>query len=399
MRSRPTSRTWIRRTLGSSRPSLLAAVTVCGVASAALAQGGAPLVLAGRVVRVTGRDSLPVAGAFVVGHHVGTQRQGPVDSVRTDAAGRFRIVVARPDTAGLYVISTRYQGIGYFATPVEPGDPAGAGTMVLAVYDTSSSGPPLSLAMRHIVVTVGDSDGSHRVMDILQVHNGGTTTRVAADSTAATWRVLLPAGIEEVRPGEGEVSPAAVTLEGERLAVAAPFPPGDKQVVVTYVVPRGTRTLRIPVDQPTARIEFLFELPGVEASGAGIRAVEPMVLEGRTLRRFTAEGVAAGAEITVGLGAAGDAGRRFTWVVVVVAGATLAAGLFLGLRRRGAGQTAEAPVERSDPEALATLIAALDERYEGREADTPPDQWLRYTARRAELTERLRAALARGGSS
>jgi len=53
-------------------------------------------------------------------------------------------------------------------------------------------------------------------------------------------------------------------------------------------------------------------------------------------------------------------------------------------------------VARSDPEALATMIAALDERYDGREADTPADQWLRYTTRRAELTERLRAALARG---
>jgi hypothetical protein len=299
----------------------------------------------------------------------------------------------------LYVISARYQGIGYFAIPVEPGDRAGAGAMVLAAYDTSSSGPPLSLAMRHIVVTAGDDDGSHRVMDILQVHNSGTATRVAADSTAATWRVRLPAGIVDVRPGEGEVSPSAVRLDGEHLAVAAPFPPGDKQVVVTYVVPRGTRTLRVPVDQPTARLEFLVEPPGVEASGAGIRAVEPMVLEGRALRRFTAESVAAGAEVTLGLGAASDTGRRFTWVVVVAAGATLAAGLFLGLRRRGAGPTVETPVERSDPEALATMIAALDERYEGREADTPADQWLRYTTRRAELTERLRAALARGASA
>jgi len=350
-------------------------------------------------VRVTGRDSLPVAGAFVVGHHVGTERHGPVDSVRTDAAGRFRIVVARPDTAGLYVISTRHQGIGYFGIPVEPNDRAGAGAMVLATYDTSSSGPPLSLAARHIVVTAAGDDGSHRVMDILQVHNGGATTRVAVDSTAATWRVRLPAGIVEVQPGEGEVSPSAVTLEGEQLAVAAPFPPGDKQVVVTYVVPRGTRTLRVPVDQPTARLEILVEPPGVEASGAGVRPVEPRVLEGRTLRRFAAEGVAAGAEVTLGLGAASDAGRRFTWVVVAAAGAALAAGLLFGLRRRGAGPADDAPAARSDPEALATMIAALDERYEGREAGTPADQWLRYTTRRAELAERLRAALARGVSS
>lgn len=385
--------------MGSSGRSLRVAAVLCGVASAALAQTGGPLVLAGRVVRVSGSDSLPVAGAFVVGHHVGTQRQGPVDSVRTDAAGRFRIVVARPDSAGMYVVSLRYQGIGYFAPPVESSDRAGAAAMLLAAYDTSTSGPPLSLAMRHIVVTAAERDGSHRVMDILQVHNDGTTTRVVADSTAATWRVRLPAGIVEVEPGEGEVSPAAVRLDGEQLAVAAPFPPGDKQVVVAYVVPRGIRTLRVPVDQPTARLEFLVELSGVEVSGAGIREVESMVLEGRTLRRFTAEHVAAGAEVTVELEAAGGAGRRFTWIVVVAAGAALAAGLVLGVRRGGAGRSFAAPVPGSDPEVLATMIAALDERFEGREAGTPADEWLRYTSRRAELTERLRAALARGVSA
>jgi hypothetical protein len=45
------------------------------------------------------------------------------------------------------------------------------------------------------------------------------------------------------------------------------------------------------------------------------------------------------------------------------------------------------------------MIAALDERFEGREAGTPADEWLRYTSRRAELTECLRAALARGASA
>lgn len=382
--------------MASSRRSLSLTAALSLVAAVAWAQGSGPLVLAGRVVRVAGDDSLPVVGVFVVGHHVGTLRQGPVDSVRTDAAGRFRMVVGRPDTSGMYVVSARYQGIGYFGPPVEPGDRAVAASIVLAVFDASTAGPPLVITVRHVVVTAPENDGARRVMDILQVHNGGTTTRVAADTTTATWRMRLPSGIVNVQTGEGEVSPAAVRLEGAQVAVTAPFPPGDKQVVVTYVVPRSARAVRIPIDQPTARLELLVEDPGAEASGAGIVAADPVVLEGRTLRRFTAERATAGAVVRLGLRAASDAGRRFAWMVVLAAGATLAGGVYVGLRRRRAAPPVAAP---DDPEALAGVIAALDERYEGREADTPADAWRHYTTRRADLAERVRAALARPASS
>ena len=54
--------------------------------------------------------------------------------------------------------------------------------------------------------------------------------------------------------------------------------------------------------------------------------------------------------------------------------------------------------EGAGPEVLAAQIAALDERFEGREAATQPEDWARYVARRAELKERLRAALARDGA-
>lgn len=382
--------------MASSRRSLTLAAALSLVAAVGSAQGSGPLVLAGRVVRVAGDDSIPVAGVFVVGHHVGTLRQGPVDSVRTDVAGRFRIVVGRPDTSGMYVVSARYQGIGYFGPPVEPGDRAVAASAVLAVFDTSTAGPPLVITVRHVVVTAPENDGARRVMDLLQVRNGGTTTRVAADTTAATWRMRLPSGIVNVQAGEGEVSPAAVRQEGEFVAVTAPFPPGDKQVVVTYVVPRSARAVRIPIDQPTARLELLVEDPRAEASGAGIVAADPVVLEGRTLRRFTAERATAGAVVTLGLRVASDAGRRFAWIVVLAAGAALAGGVYVGLRRRSAAPPVGAP---DDPEALAGVIAALDERYEGREADTPADEWQRYATRRADLAERVRAALARPASS
>jgi hypothetical protein len=365
------------------------------------AQPRGPLVLAGRALRVSlGGDSVPFAGTYVVGHHVGAQGQGqgPVDSVRSDAAGRFRIVVPRPDTGGVYVVSARYLGIGYFGEPVAPTDRAHAAALTLVVYDTSAQGPALSVLLRHLVLTSPDADGSHRVLDIFQVHNAGTTTRVAADSNGATWRVRLPSGIVDFVLGESDVSPAAVRRVGDTLLVGAPFPPGDKQVLATYALPRGTRELRIPIDQPTLRLDLLVEDSTSSASGAGVQAGPPLEIQGRRFRRFGAERMASGAAVTLRLGAAADTGRRFTWLVVLAAGLGLGAGLFLLLRRRRpATPPARArPAEGAD--ALAAQIAALDERFEGREAETPPDAWAGYAARRAELKERLRTALARDGA-
>jgi hypothetical protein len=129
-----------------------------------------------------------------------------------------------------------------------------------------------------------------------------------------------------------------------------------------------------------------------------VQTGSPIEIQGRRFRRFGAERLAAGAEVTLRLGAASDPGRRFTWLIVVAAGLGLGAGLFLflGRRRRPAPGAPERLREGAD--ALAAQIAALDERFEGREADTPPDEWARYTARRAELKGRLRAALARDGA-
>jgi len=382
----------------SRRSALLAAALAASVAQAAAAQGG-PLVLAGRALRMTlGGDSVPFAGAWIVGHHVDAERQGPVDSVRSDAGGRFRIVVRRPDTAGVYVVSTRYRDIGYFGVPVPAADRAGAAAVTLVVYDTSAQGPALTVLLRHVVLTSPEADGSHRVLDIFQVHNPGTTTRVAPDTNQATWRTRLPAGIADFVLGESDISPAAVRRIGDELLVDAPFPPGDKQVLVTYTLPRDAREVRIPLDQATARLDILVEDGTTSAAGPGVQAGPPLEIQGRRFRRFGAERVAAGTQVTLRLRPVTDAGRRFAWLIVVAAGLALGAGVFLVLRRRGTTPAAAPPAAAERPDALAARIAALDERFDGRQAETAPEEWRRYTAQRAELKERLRAALARDGA-
>ena len=349
------------------------------------AQAGGPLVLAGRLYRVRGGDTTALAGATVVAHRITPSRQGPIDSVQADAAGRFRFrIPSIRDTAAVYVVSTRYQGIGYFSEPVAASAPAGAGVLELAVFDTSSTGAPLRVEVRHVVLTAPKEDGSRPVLDIMQVGNSGTTTRVASDSTVPTWSARLPDGIAEFSVGESEVSASAVSYAGGRVSVTAPFPPGHKQVVVTYVVPRGARGMVIPIDQATARLEVLVE--DSNATARGLRQAEPVSLEGRAFAHFVADSAAVGATPELRFGGPSGAGSRLWWIAVVAASLALAAGAAVALRRNAA------PAEPPAPDLKETLLAqivALDERFEGRQAETPPHEWHAYLDRRAALKSAL----------
>jgi hypothetical protein len=338
---------------------------------------------------VRGTDSLPLAGSRVVFHRIGTRAQGPIDSMLTTAAGRFAFRVGSPDSDAVYVVSSRHQGIGYFSEPFGRDARVGAGAIVLAVFDTSTAGPPLNVSIRHLVVTEPESAGVRRVLDIVQVSNPGTTTRVGPDSVTPAFLLRLPEGARHFQVGESDVSPSAIRFEDGALAVSAPFPPGEKQVVVSYRLPSGAKRLTVQVDRPTERLQVLVE-GGSGARVSGLTIGEPLTLEGRTFASFSAQELAPGASVAVRFG--GTAVRGPWWVAVAVAALALVAGSMIGLRRRRAVD--ETLAVASEPDRLIARLVALDDRYRGREAETPAAEWARYLELRAELKSRLAARLA-----
>lgn len=373
-------------------------------ALAALAAGGAaqtappPLALTGRVLHVRGADSTPVAGAIVVAHKVGAQT-GPMDSMRTRADGTFRFRVAAPEHGAVYLVSTKYSGVGYFSPPV-PADSSAPAPIVLGVYDTTSTGPPLAVTMRHLIVSKPGSDGNRSVLDIIDVENRDVRTRIGKDSTVAVWTMRLPRDVAAPQVGEGEIAPSAVRFEGGAMLVSAPFPPGGKEVVAMYLLPGSGHRLAVPIDQPTARLEVLAE-DSQSVQPAGLSAAPPFTLEGRTFLRFVADSLAPGAEPAVRFAGSAPAlgGRRFSWLVIAAAGLALAGGAVLALRRRAAAPPAgagPAAARQASRETLLAQIVALDERYAGREAATAPDEWRSYRARRAKLKQELARHVARG---
>jgi hypothetical protein len=352
--------------------------------------------LVGRLVRVQGRDTVAIPNQMVIAHSVTERKQGPVDSMRTDPRGRFHFNVARPDSGAVYVVSSRWQGIGYFSEPMN----VDSGPTTLVVFDTTVSGPPLGIGIRHVVITKGDR-GVHRILDIFQVENSGTATRVGRDSTAAVWTARLPGGVVSPQPGEGDIPATAVNFDGGRIAVSAPFPPGTKQVVVTYDLPAGIRTLDIPVDQNTGELEVLVEDSSVTVEGA-LTPAEPVTIESRTFRRYAQENVPAGASTRLTFGAGPIDARRFGWLAVAAAALILVGGALLVLgRRRAAAQSAQddraatppqgdaADFELDSDERLLAQMAALDDKFADRETATDPEIWSNYQQRRAALKAEL----------
>ncbi len=200
---------------------------------------GAQSVAGGTVIRPTERDTSRVPGVRIVLHQVGRRLQGPVDSTFSDARGRFRIRF-RPDTSALYLLSARYGGIEYFSPPVHTNPERPDTAMQLVVYDTSTTAP-VSVAARHIVVPRPGEDGSRSVLDLIVLRNDGLRARVAPDSLHPSWSGLLPAGSVGLELGESDLSPDAVSRRGDTALVVAPIAPGEKQLALQYLLPRGLR--------------------------------------------------------------------------------------------------------------------------------------------------------------
>jgi hypothetical protein len=333
------------------------------------------------VLHVTGGDTVPAAAEWAVLHRI-AGAGAPVDSQRTGPDGRYVLAAAR-DSAAVFIVSVRYAGIAYFT---EPFDDTADSLAPLAVYDTSATAPPITLRERHVIVRAAEEDGARRVIEVLVLFNGGNRTRVSGDAGEPVWSGTLPAAGAGFEIGASDVSEQAIAFEGGRIAVYAPIPPGERQIVLGYGLAASVREFVVPLDQPVARMNVLAQDSSATLSGAGLVAEGWSDLEGLRLQRWTGFDLAAGTRIVLAL----PAGRpSLDWAVVVVA-ALAAVGMTAGFawwwRRHG---SAAPGATAADPGALARQIAALDREYAGRETDED------YRLQRATLKAQLAAMLAK----
>ncbi|MGQ0765891.1 MAG: hypothetical protein ACT4OZ_09520 [Gemmatimonadota bacterium] len=327
----------------------LAAVAVFHLPGLELAAAQVPADIAGHVALETRSGSRRLGGVMVTLHGLGPQSAGPLDSVLTDARGvwRFRIV---PDTTITYIATARRGGIAYFATPWLVGDRNGGGEIV--VFDTASAGIPIRVAGRHLIISGPTSGGVRTVVDVYELENQDVMTRVTGELPVFT--VTLPAVAADVRSTQGDFTGTAISTQGGGAAIIAPFPPGMRQLVLTYEVPATAFPLSLPVTDSAAVLEVLAEESEATVAGPGIEPLGAVTVEGRNFVRFLASDVPAGQFLVVTLPVAGRALITQGGLVVLVLALGTVVALAAGARR-GKGHV------RGRREAVDEAITGVDQ--------------------------------------
>lgn len=349
----------------------------------------------GRVLRPDSSGApQPLAGQWVVLHRVGTDRAGPLDSVRTGSNGGFRFryaITGSPEA--LYFISAMYRGIAYFSPPLRTPVVRGGDADIL-VYDTTPDTTGLHVQGRHFVLSLLRGS-SREVAEIFEIENPGPRTIVARDSTTPLWTTALPAQAESAKVAPGDVAAAAVTFRPGRAELFAPLSPGLRQLVLTYSLGGRRFPVSIPVERETSVLEVLLEDPRASVRGPGLGEVAAATIEGRTFRRFLAQNVARSAVFVVDAPPPpvnNDAILRI--LLVTFTAAMLGALIFWYARKRGTPASATAPRPVS-VDGLVAQLAALDAKFEReRDSGVSPAQ---YEQERAALKARIADALAREG--
>lgn len=344
------------------------------------------MVAGGRVLRATAVDSVPVARVRVTLHRVGREEQGPVDSVMTDAAGRFAFRFLA-DTAAVYLLSARHAGITYFAPPVHT-NPERPDTAIRLVVSDTSSAARVSVEARHIVISAPGADGTRNVVEVIILHNDGALTAVAGDSTEPVWGIRLPAAASGLTAGEGDFPASAIARRGDSLALMAPVAPGEKQIVVQYALPGDIGSVTYPFDAAADLVNLMLQERSARVVGSLVERPDSQTIQGRSFHRWDGA-MHSGDAFTVRLPVPHRLGRWALPGMVAMLAIGLAVVGWIFAARRPRAPSAEA---------LLDSVARLDAAHSAGSDGFPPDEWARYQAERARLKSLLAAALAAGGN-
>lgn len=356
----------------------------------------------GRVVRPDSMDTSQVSGVpgiWVTLHRVGSDTAGPLDSMRTQAGGRYEFRYRHKGRAdAIYFVSASYASIAYFSLPLLTPRVTGDSAEII-VYDTTSRSFPLTIRGRHVIVSAPNVDGSHDVVEVYEITNDSGITAISRDDAHPTWTALLPPGAIGFSVGQSDISPRAVRASGGRVEVVAPMAPGLKQLSFSYRVPAKDFPLAIPMTRPVGVLEVLAEDPRAVVSGPKLKPAEAVTIEGRKFARYLGEDEPANAVLKVESPTVATAShqQRYLAILAIVLAALMLGALGIGLMRRRVppplivGQPAPLVVG-DDAERLAREIASLDSEFE-LEQHPSSDARAAYEQRRDALKQSLARAL------
>ena len=287
-----------------------------------------------------GTDRLePVTGAWVVLHRVGPDSAGPLDSVRSDSRGHYSFNYTRAGSSdAIYFVSASHDGIAYFTPPLAEGKVSGNDGEI-TVFDTTSGRVPMSLRGHHVVVSAADANARRSIVEVYDLSNDSTLTRVAKGETpaGATWQTHVVNGIGDFKVSQGDISAAAVSYANGVVSVFAPLAPGIKQLSFSYSLPAKSFPLKLPIETETGIYEILIEEKAGAVIAPHMKEMEPVTVDERNFRRFLASDIPENSVAVIDLPApppTHSIDSRFLVAITLVIGGTMVLALAQALRRR-----------------------------------------------------------------
>ena len=352
---------------------------------------------------------VPVPHQLVVLHRVGQDTAGPIDSTRTDARGQYEFkykTTGSPDA--VYFASSTYAGIAYFTAPLQDPNVTSPGGDI-TVFDTTSRGPALTLAGRHLVISAPGPTGVREVAEVFDLQNAGARTLIARDTVTPLWSATLPPGAISPGVSGGDIAPGAVTFNGGGIQLFAPMSPGVRQLALAFGLPASAFPLTVPMTGGAGVLELLLEEASATPSLPGLAQQASVTSQGRTFKRYLAQNVPDGAVLRIDAGGAGGSRSRLFSGIAFAMAILMAVALTIALRRRSrpaaaaAAAATPAPVppvliNASKSESLRFQLAQLDAAF-ARETTPSPARAAAHAAQRDALEARIRAALAEEGDA
>lgn len=321
--------------MGSSTRSPAGFLALLALQLVPLAAGAQ--VVDGRVVKPGDHRMDPIPALWVTLHRVGSDTQGPLDSTRTDAQGRYSFHYRKSGTPdAIYFVSGTYRGIAYFTPPLKEEKTNGIDAEI-TVFDTTSRHVPISVRGRHIVISAVDANGMRSVVEVYDLVNDSSVTKIGSNRSPGTpvWSApLLPGGVRG-SAREGDFPAASVAFAEGRVSLDAPFAPGLKQLAFGYSLPAKSFPLTFPVMDTTGVLEVMLEEKTGTAAGAKLKEVQPVTVDERSFRRFLADDVPRNAVATIDLPSLPpQTDARYLVALTFVLGAVMIAVLAHALKRK-----------------------------------------------------------------
>ncbi|HYU53879.1 MAG TPA: hypothetical protein VEK37_13095 [Gemmatimonadaceae bacterium] len=295
--------------------------------------------VSGRIVRPGEHRMDPVSGAWVVLHRVGPDRAGPLDSVRSDSQGRYSFNYERSGSNdAIYFVSASHDGIAYFTPPLAEGNVRGDDGEI-TVFDTTSRHVPMSLRGHHVVVSAADANARRSIVEVYDLSNDTSVTRVAAAETpsGATWQTHIAPGAADFRVSQGDISSAAVSYASGVVSVFAPLAPGIKQLSFSYTLPAKSFPLKLPLEKETGIYEIMIEEKAGSVTGPHLKEVDAVTVDDRNFRRFLASDMPENSVAVIDLPAppaTHSIDPRYLVALTLVIGGSMIVALAQALRRR-----------------------------------------------------------------